>query len=160
MKRSFHPARVKCAFAVPGGDDLPVRINGTTANIAMPHLYRFAPEAFAAIEVLVQRGGIEELASLAGELEGCECVDRLEEIEVLLDILRSYPDKRNPGEGEMLQKRILWLLRKFAHRKYREIFERTLGELRAFGRREPERFALLVGGLAEVAELAEARFAG
>jgi adenine-specific DNA-methyltransferase len=160
MKRSFHPARVKRTFAVTGDDDLPVRIDGTTTCLAMPHLYRFAPEALPAIEVLVRRGDIEELASLAGELERCECADRLEEIEVLLDILRSYPDRRTPGEGEMLQRRILWLLRKFAHRKYRGTFERTLGELRAFCRREPERCALLVGGLAEVADLAEARFAG
>jgi hypothetical protein len=64
------------------------------------------------------------------------------------------------GGREALQKRILWLLRKFAHSKYRERFETTLAELRAFARSEPERFAPLLGGLEEVASLAHTRFEG
>jgi hypothetical protein len=84
--------------------------------------------------------------------------DRRQEILALLEILEA--GRQPPRDGEELQKRILWLLRKFAHRKYRGTFEQTLDELRVLSRREPERFAPLIRGLGEVEKLARARFAG
>jgi adenine-specific DNA-methyltransferase len=64
------------------------------------------------------------------------------------------------GERSGLERRVLWLLRKFAHRKYSEQFERTAAELRAVVGRAPARFPILSAGLGEVEALARARFHG
>jgi hypothetical protein len=124
----------------------------------MPRLYRFSPEAAEIVAAVVGKGSPAELRSLLDKLKACECIDRQEEIRVLLAIIQN-PD----GEEEervALQKRILWLLRKFAHRKYRDRFERTMKELRALAESDPVHYAVLMLGLNEVAALARARFEG
>ena len=160
MKRSFNPEKVQRLFSVQAGDCLPIRLDGTVMQLPMPHLYRFSPETIGMIGPSMERGSSEDLGSLLKKLELCQCADRREEIQVLVDILR---DSSGPGDVDKegwLQKRILWLLRKFAHRKYRERFEVTLKELRAVGRSDPQRFAPLILGLEEVEALARARFEG
>jgi adenine-specific DNA-methyltransferase len=165
MKRSFCPHEVRRRFSPMPGDlaCLPVRLDGKTLHLPMPHLYRFAPEAAAIVAAAVAGGTAVQLQPLLEKLEACQLTDRREEIRVLMEILEGGHPRGSvgdAGEDDSLQKRIIWLLRKFAHRKYRKDFEQTLGELRAFARREPERFALLTRGLKEVEALALARFAG
>ena len=78
-------------------------------------------------------------------------------------VLRSLKSSSQGAEGsdrDALQRRILWLLRKFAHRKYRERFEKTVDDLRTFAESDPEGFAVLLRGLNEVTVLARARFEG
>jgi hypothetical protein len=101
-----------------------------------------------------------DLRPLLKDLSSCECADRQEEIHVLLRILKSSSQRAEGTDGDALQRRILWLLRKFAHRKYRERFEQTVAELRTFAEGDPEGFVLLLRGLSEVAVLAHARFEG
>ena len=79
---------------------------------------------------------------------------------MLVNILRESSKPGGVDDSDWLQRRILWLLRKFAHRKYRHRFENALEELRAFGRSDPRRFSQLIRGLEEVEELARARFEG
>jgi adenine-specific DNA-methyltransferase len=160
MKRSFRPGQVRRLFAVPDRDDLPVRLNGRTIHLSMPHLYRFSAEAAAVLESALEAVALKDLRSLVERLELCECADRLQEIHVLLEISSGSGGHGDLRDEDWLQKRILWLLRKFAHRKYRGDFERTLGELRSFCRRDPRRFAVLSLGLERVEALARARFAG
>jgi hypothetical protein len=160
MKRSFRPEKVRHLFSVRQGDCLPIQADGTILQLPMPYLYRFSPESMGMIRTAEVRGKCEELRSLLKKLELCECTDRREEIQVLMEILRDLREQGDAGEGEWLQKRILWLLRKFAHRKYRDRFEGTIEELKIFGRSDPVRFATLIRGLEEVAALARARFSG
>jgi adenine-specific DNA-methyltransferase len=167
MKRSFCPDKVRQVFSPPPGfrDSLPIPLEGKTVHLPMPHLYRFAPESTAIVEAIAAGGAAGDLRlpilqQLLEKLGACEVTDRREEIQVLLEILQTPSACQRTRDGEALQKRILWLLRKFAHRKYREAFEQTLGELRVLSRRDPERFAALNRGLEEVEELARARFTG
>ena len=165
MKRSFCPDKVRRLFSLDPDSRyyLPIQLDGKTLHLPMPHLYRFAPEAAALIEGADTAGAAGELQPLLEKLEACELTDRREEIRVLMEILASGHPPGSVGESnedDSLQKRILWLLRKFAHRKYRKDFEQTLRELRALTRREPDRFSLLIRGLEEIAVLARARFAG
>ena len=158
MKRSFCPDKVRRLFSIQRGDCLPIKLEERTIELPMPHLYRFSPEAAALVEAAAAGHAAGQLQLLLEKLEACELTDRRQEIRVLLGILAS--GRQQGSDGEALQKRILWLLRKFAHRKYRESFENTLSELRSFGRNDPQRFALLIRGLGEVEVLARARFAG
>ncbi|UCF99949.1 MAG: DNA adenine methylase [Spirochaetaceae bacterium] len=162
MKRSFCPEKVRKSFSLEldAFDLLPVRLNGRSVDLPMPHLYRFSPEAAGMIAVAAGKAGLEDLQQLLEKLKHCECADRLEEIRVLLKILQSSSVPGGGDEREDHQKRILWLLRKFAHRKYRERFERTLEELRTFGRSDPQRFATLIRGLEGLTSLARVRFQG
>ncbi|MBN2551494.1 MAG: DNA adenine methylase [Spirochaetales bacterium] len=167
IKRSYRPERIRECFAVVPGrvHALEIRVGGSTVELCMPHLYRFAPEAFAAIEpaaIAPSMGGqeAEDLRLVLERLQRCECTDRRDEIRVLLGILADADGRVQRAEEEALQRRILWLLRKFAHRKYRDLFEATLSELRGFGRRDPRRFAGLMRGLEQLSVLAEARFRG
>jgi adenine-specific DNA-methyltransferase len=167
MKRSFHPDKVRQLFSIAPDcrDSFPVHLDGKIVHLLMPHLYRFAPEAGAIVEAIAAGDAAGDLRlpilqQLLEKLGACEVTDRREEIQVLLEILQTPSACQRTRDGEALQKRILWLLRKFAHRKYREAFEQTLGELRVLSRRDPERFAALNRGLEEVEELARARFTG
>ncbi len=156
MKRSFCPEKIRRHFSLGSGnlDSLPIRMDGRIFHLPMPHLYRFGPEAAGMIDAAV------DLPPLLEKLSACECADRQEEIQVLLEILRASSRREEASDRDALQKRILWLLRKFAHRKYRERFERTVAELRAFAEEDPEGFTLLLRGLGEVTVLARARFDG
>jgi adenine-specific DNA-methyltransferase len=165
MKRSFCPDEVRRRFSLgpEDRDRLPIRLDGKTLHLPMPHLYRFAPEAATIAEAVVENGGAGQLQLLLEKLEACELTDRREEIRVLVEILENGRLRGTDvaiGAEEALQLRILWLLRKFAHRKYRERFETTLEELRALGRSDPGRFTKLIRGLEEVEALARVRFAG
>ena len=171
MKRSFRPEQIRRAFSLPPGtrDSLPLIGNGRSIELPMPHLYRFAPEAAGIAQTYAGEAN-GDLQPLIQKLGACELTDRREEIRVLIEILergiREARARQQGGAGRMshdaeaLQKRILWLLRKFAHRKYRESFEQTLAELRVLARGNSQRYDQLNRGLEEVASLARARFEG
>jgi adenine-specific DNA-methyltransferase len=156
MKRSFCPAKIRRHFSLDSGklDSLPIQLDGKTVHLPMPHLYRFPKEATEMIDTAA------DLRALLEKLRACECVDRQEEIQVLVTILKASSQQGEGSDRDTLQKRILWLLRKFAHRKYRERFERTVTDLRRFADGAPEGYPLLLGGLEEVNKLARARFEG
>jgi adenine-specific DNA-methyltransferase len=160
MKRSFCPEKVRRLFSVQEGNCLLIQLDSRTIQLSMPHLYRFYPHAMEMINPAEGGGSCEDLRSLLKKLELCECADRRKEIQVLMEILRDLRGNGDVNEGEWFQKRILWLLRKFAHRKYRDRFENTINELQVFSRSDPQHFALLIRGLEEIQTLARARFAG
>jgi len=158
MKRSFRPEKIRQRFTLGYWTHpwLPIELDGRSYQLPMPHLYRFSPEAAEMIGSDVAA----DLRPLLEQLSACECVDRQEEIQVLLDILRASSRQGEDCDRDALQRRILWLLRKFAHRKYRESFKKTVADLRRFAESDPEGFALLLRGLEEVTVLARARFEG
>jgi adenine-specific DNA-methyltransferase len=156
MRSSFHPEKIRSRFRLGSGrlDCLPVTLDGRTVHLPMPHLYRFVPEAAAMIDPAWDQG------QLFQDLQACECGDRQEEIEVLLRLLERGAGGESGSDGPALQRRVLWLLRKFAHRKYRERFQKTLSELRRLVREDPGCYGVLARGLEQVATLARARFQG
>ncbi len=156
LKRSFHPQKIRRSFGLDSeeAEQLPLRLGGGTVFLPMPNLYRFdSAAALLHFDGLLQNAAPAELRSLLAALGSCECGDRREEIEIVIGILRRSP-------LVSLQRRALWLLRKFAHRKYQAEFEETLSGLRLFCRRQPDSFPVLAEGLSQVEELARARFEG
>lgn len=173
MRSSFHPERIRKAFAAEGsaivfgdgisvgggsiaegGDDeveAAVASDGIScALLPMRHWYRFEDAALSAVRAL----GAAEVDGLMAALAPCRTADGREEIGVLVSILRAEKD---PKARDQYEKAVLKLLRRFAHRKYREIFKQTVEELTAFSR------AGLTGeafraGLSRVEETAKKRF--
>jgi adenine-specific DNA-methyltransferase len=98
----------------------------------------------------------EELAECCRRLERAVCGDRREEFQVLYGFL--LQEGRESRQKD--QRRILKVLRKFAHRKYAEAFEKEIGRLRELAAARPGSYPVLEKGLPELEELAHRRFAG
>jgi hypothetical protein len=97
------------------------------------------------------------LEQLRSRLAPCVCLDKRDEIEIILEIVESTTDEKMQHK---LLKRAMWLLRKFAFRKYRPLFEEAFVRIRGF----LEQNALYGGSygkeLAGIAERAHKRFNG
>jgi len=160
MKRSFDPRRIEASFPHEAGG-IEVTLGGRSRLLPMRHRYRFLPEAAGCLEEAAGGNGRatrEELTALAESLEACLFADLREEAELLISMLA---DAGLPSaEGIALQRRVLWLLRKYAHRKYRESFEATVGRLHALLSEQGQEWEVLARGLPEIEALARARFRG
>ena len=152
--RPFHPSRVSTAFPAEPHALVVVGPDGAEVRIPMRHLYRFddPPAAASALRALPPA----DRERLAGLLASCEMADNREEIGVLLGIARNETD---PGVRGRLANEMLRLLNRFAHRKYRDIFAQTLGELKEFAGGDPT-LSVFRAGLDRVASRAAKRFAG
>jgi adenine-specific DNA-methyltransferase len=92
---------------------------------------------------------------LADMLRGCECSDRGEELEELIRVVRSA----HPA-GDALVSEMPRLLRKIAHRKYRDRFEQLLKRVRDVETHRPDRYARIREKVNQVEALAQRRFRG
>ncbi len=152
LRRSFRPERVRERLPNDGEALLLMGAAGPVGRLPMPHLFRF--DGVRALPAGLTAG---ELEGLYRALVDCECRDRREEMRVLLDILRGDPGAR---QRAACNRRVLWLLRKFAFRKYRPVFEELLGRLEGLAADDPARYGRVGEGLAALRELARARFEG
>jgi hypothetical protein len=146
MSGSFHPARIRGAFAVRGEGIVPAGVS--TGSIPMRHFWRFTgePPAF--------RDDAEAEAFRAA-LSRCAVGDAREEIDILSSIVQAEED---PAERRFLLLEIMRLLNRIAHRKYRDQFLETLARLRSspwLGDAGPS----FAAGLQSIAARAERRFA-
>ena len=119
----------------------------------MPHLYRLDQES----ELQLPEMAIDEQRELIKKLSACECRDKMEEIDILINILTG---RLMEGERLVYSRRVLHLLRKFAFRKYRREFESVFARLSELSEDSPELFAGVGQGLTPLARLAAARFNG
>jgi adenine-specific DNA-methyltransferase len=117
---------------------------------------------------------LEELEECARRLERAVCADRREEFTVLYRFLsaplRDAAPERAPGgldagRGGAAplrrdERRIMEVLRKFAHRKYAEQFHADCEKLRTLLRAHPGRLPLIEEQLPVLKELARRRFRG
>jgi adenine-specific DNA-methyltransferase len=160
LRAAFRPEALARAFAsLDGGRGIRIRLGAKEVSLAMEQGHRFTAEAADSLGAAAEDGAIPvgELEALYGVLVACACTDREEEIRILLGILEREADARG---RRLLERRILWLLRKLAHRKYRQRFEALAGELQSRLAREPGRYATLLAGLPALERQAAARFAG
>jgi len=159
LRGSYHPQRVRGTFPASGGE-LEVELAGVSLRLPMPLLYRFAPEASGLVDRALARlsDRDEAVQGLCERLIRCQCRDRGEELEVLVDLLRQLAGQGLPTSA--LEQRALWVLRKFAHRKYRIQFDAALESLRLLLESPPGRYPRLAQGLPAVQALAAARFSG
>jgi len=155
LRCSFHPARIRSEFETVG--ETVISPSGSL-RLPMAHLSFFEGRAAAAdLSGLTTR----ELVELEACLARCQCVDRLEEATVLLDLLasRAGSDPSRP-ESPALQRRLARVVRKFAHRRYRSELEQTCRAIDELIESAPGRFARLARELAEIRRIAALRFQG
>ncbi len=150
LERSFSPRRVRKAF--PGSRHCLAPGVAGAGPLPMRWSYRFddPPAAAAAIAALPAADG----DAIEARLAACLLADSSEEIGVLLGIVRREKD---PALRRALLARALRLLNRFAHGKYRALFEASLSRLRAFAEADPS-LARFGEGLERIAERARRRF--
>jgi adenine-specific DNA-methyltransferase len=92
---------------------------------------------------------------LLDALQRCQCRDRVEELQQLLMLLR---ERRK--DGALFAAAVPGLLRKLAHKKYRQVFMESLEAVRDLQQDLPQLFSRIAGKIDEVEELAQKRFRG
>ncbi len=129
LKQSFYPDRIRRRFRCI---DSSIHLN--SHRFSMPFLYRFdlrarrdSPDNY--IEQFLSSGDDELLVDLQSRLAPCVCLDKRDEIEIILEIIEPLTDERMRHQ---LIKRALWLLRKFAFRKYQSLFEEAFVRIQGF----------------------------
>jgi adenine-specific DNA-methyltransferase len=102
--------------------------------------------------------GDEELEECCSRLSRAVCADRREEFAVLFRFLEAAA--ANGSRRTSDQRRILAVLRKFAHRKYADEFSEDYRRLRGLVEQHPGGFPVLEKQLPELEELVRRRFNG
>ncbi len=109
----------------------------------------------------------EALEECCRKLGRAACTDRREEFRVLFELLQAAGKRgggeRTGGRRDTLRKderRIMAVLRKFAHRKYAEEFDAECRRLRKLMSKHPGVYAHIEKELPELEELARRRFSG
>jgi adenine-specific DNA-methyltransferase len=92
---------------------------------------------------------------LLAELQQCQCRDRVEELQEVMGLVTENRDDR-----QVFAALIPDILRKIAHRKYREIFMDSLTAIRGLERRIPTVYGRIASKIDDIEELARKRFAG
>ncbi len=93
--------------------------------------------------------------SLFEKLRECECKDKVQELTEILRIVQT-----RGGDYQYLISLIPGILRKIAHKKYRNLFLNTLESIRSLEVRLPEAYVKIAGKIEEVEQLALKRFSG
>ncbi len=94
----------------------------------------------------------EDLQTLIRLLETCRCENRDEELEVLKAAWNQHP-----GDSADLIKSIPRILKKMAHRKYRDEFEKHMEDIREIGKGKPADYALIAAELESIENQARLR---
>jgi len=154
LKASYVPGRIRDEFAVQGdrvvlysGED------GSRVDLPMRYHHLFAAEPD---EELLGGMATPVLESLLVRLERARCRDRSEEAQMLMRILEEGAVRGT--DLRLLQDRLAGVLKKFAHRKYRELFEESCAAARRLVAAEPERYRRLGNRLEEIERVAQLRF--
>jgi hypothetical protein len=141
----FVPTRVSAEFgAVRGTVRLSAGLTATTSDG-----YALRPSGDVA--------GLpdDELGRLRARLARAACRDHAEELETLFGLISEESEE---AAIRRYGRRLLWCLRKYAHRKYRLQFESSARKLERATVEDPRRFGGLAGDLALLRDQARRRF--
>ncbi len=151
LKRAFHPEKIKTMFRSRDGwvelHSDPVR----AVWAAMDHLHTFIDTS--ELKAISDNATLSEIVD---KLQFCLCATREEELDALIGILKS---DLSPSERRSCQKRLLWVLRKYAFRKYRKEFAHSVEKIRRLMIDFPDAFSGMEQGLSELESRAALRFA-
>lgn len=167
LRRSFDPRRIAARFPT-SGEGIEVSLGGRTRVLPLAHRYRFLPDAAGIVQEAAAgppQATEGELTALVQALEACQFTNLHKEAEALISMLADPADALSLSKGERIraQRQVLQLLRKYAHRKYRQHFEATVERLRALVRDSGDRgedWALVARELPGIEALARVRFEG
>ena len=148
LQGGFHPGRLEATGLVKGG----VLFLGSVGKVAVPVRGGFKPDLSALGRKDFHYLDDDELETCLGLLKSASFTDNLEEAEVLLSLVDGSGE--NNGELRFLEERFFLLLKKLAHKKYRDIYkdiysralkimsgERALEKLRALNEVALRRFS-------------------
>ncbi|MBB6481659.1 DNA adenine methylase [Spirochaeta isovalerica] len=154
LRRPFHPEKMKTNFPCRNQsvDLSPSQDGSFLLGTREYYVFRDMPST-ETLEVLSDR----QLETLFSLLEDSLCGDNQEEARVLINLMRqSREEKMRNRYG----RRLLQVVRKFAFKKYRELFEETARELERLIADENKVFGSLSEGLASIKSIAAMRFRG
>jgi adenine-specific DNA-methyltransferase len=156
MKRSFDPERIKAEFAIRG-ESIMVHADGMGQGFPMVSFHRF--------DGMIRADEIRslsrfELKGVVERLSRCLCPGMMDEMEVLLRLMRSPSETAPTVISSELQKRYLECLGKIAFRKYAEEFAHYRDIAADLVGRSPSDYPVLEKGLPSLAARAELRMKG
>lgn len=99
----------------------------------------------------------EVLRSIERKLTAAVCRDRQEELEVVRGLMCA---EENPAARRRYQKKVLHILKKFTHKKYRREWEREIARLQELLSEDGAQLEVLRAGLKELIDLGRRRFEG
>ena len=141
LAEPHHPGRVAERFVLGAVPELALRLeDGHRLALGESDLERLSQA---------------QLQDLEARLEYTACRSRHEEVEVLASVLRI--EELSPRARRRIVASLLKALRKFAYRKYEDLFHSAVRDLEAAGEARPELFPGLADGLASLCELVRRR---
>lgn len=100
---------------------------------------------------------LEWLQTIEARLEQAACRDRQEELAVVRRLMCA---EENPAARRRYQKKVLHILKKFTHKKYRREWEREIARLQELLAEDGAQLDVLRAGLKELIDLGRRRFEG
>ncbi|MDZ7794109.1 MAG: DNA adenine methylase [Spirochaetia bacterium] len=153
LQASFVPERL-CENFVTRGAEVLLAGNEGWGWLATENLYRF--HEIPQIDVL-QKLSASELKRIEALLEEAACGDRLEELDVVRRLMCSADTQ---AQRRRYQKKVLHILKKFTHKKYRRQWEIEVNKLQELLQGDGSQLEILRLGLADLIELGHRRFEG
>ncbi len=164
MKASFNPEKVESLFRAEGGRDGRVFMewkDRERTELPMPFLYRFSPVSLERVTKVIDFFTLSELEVFNDKLKRSRCRNRREELEIVLGILKRDGEELSlSAEYTVYQRRVLWLLKKFAFKKYRDVFQEAVASVEGLVAENPENYEVIGRGLREIKRIASLRFNG
>ncbi len=154
MKGSFSPERLTLEFTMEDNRVLLFRDGEKEiyTDLRFPFQFRQGPDRTS-----LERLSKEVLLEIEHKLHRARCVDRKEESEILISLLRTNAAMKTRTQ---LQNLLLRSVKKFTFRKYRMEYLSILEELEVLIEENPELYAGLTMGLERIKEIADLRFNG
>ena len=119
MNEGFSPERLRDSFNCKG-NRVELSYGAHELSASAFFCYRFTE--IPSVEKLSSLSGAE-LDSLISKLEYCRLSDKREEGQVLMGLISAYAPGEEPAVYMKLWRMLINTVRKFAFRKYRDIFE-------------------------------------
>lgn len=153
LQGSFVPERLSKKFITRNTEVL-LAGNESWGRLATENLYRF--HEIPRIDVL-QKLATSELKRIETLLEEAACTDRQEELNVVRRLMCSADTQ---AQRRRYQKKVLHILKKFTHKKYRQQWEIEVKKLQELLERDGSQLEILRQGLADLIDLGHRRFEG
>jgi hypothetical protein len=151
LKNSFYPEKIKKNFSVDGDSVLLESPLGSTIVLPMEFHYRFATG--------IDLDGLSkpELETLCKGLQDSICTNRNDEITIIVEILKS---RMSLQLRRKYCKRIVWLVKKIAFKKYKTLYRRTIESLKLLALSRPGLYSQILPDLEVFEPIAEKRLCG
>ena len=147
LKRRYCCQRVKENFKINGAYGLKLTLGSKTVEFESTD--NFTLNLLTELESL----SFEDLSALLTVLEKCVCSTKQEELEQLIEL-----SQRPGANNKKYIRAIPATLKKFAQKKYRDLFYTMLSEVRLLDKKTPDLYALIKEKVDEVEQIATIRF--